>query len=82
MKILITPGRVRSVIAGAATENDVIAALRRHGIRYGYSTAGGCLHIRIPCRSGCICIYRDFYKVPAAAPAVPFSVPILHPDRY
>lgn len=59
MKQYITAARVRSIIADAETEHDVITALRAHGIRYGYSTETGYLHIRIPCRRGYLRVFRD-----------------------
>ena len=58
MKIMLTPERIRSAIADARTESDAALALRRHRIRYGFSTEGGYTHIRIPVRSGIVRIYR------------------------
>lgn len=51
MKQFITADRVRSMIAGCKTEKDAADVLRRHRIRYEYSTAGGMFHIRVCCRS-------------------------------
>lgn len=80
MRQLITADRVRSVIAGAATEKDAADALRRHRIRFEYSTEGGALHIRIPCRSGCVRVVRTAYRpaplrVVQASP-VPYPYPL------
>lgn len=58
MKILLTTDRVRSALADAKTEKDAALALRRHRIRYGFSTEGGYTHIRIPVRSGVVRVYR------------------------
>lgn len=58
MKQLVSSTRIRSVIAGAITERDATDALRRHRIRYTFSTEGGVFHIKIPCRSGAIRIIR------------------------
>ena len=93
MRQFVTASRVRSVIADAITEADVIDSLRRHGIRYEYSTETGYLHIRIPCRTGCLRVYRQVYRVPQnrlrsapfrsgfSAPAVPGSAPLRSPFR-
>ena len=64
MRQFITAARVRSVIADAITEADVVDSLRRHGIRYEYSTETGYLHIKIPCKTGCLRVYRQVYPVP------------------
>lgn len=75
----ITAARVRSIIAGANTEPEVVAALRRHGIRYSYSTETGYLHIRIPCRTGCLRIVREYHPLRTSGGRYP--LPILHPDH-
>ena len=72
MKMLITPSRIRSVIAGAMTERDVTDSLRSHRIKYSYSTDGGYGHIRIPARSGSVVIYRT---VSRSAPFIVRSAP-------
>lgn len=83
MKQLVTIERVRAILDGAATEIDAALALRRHRIRYQYSTTGGFLHIRIPARSGVITITRTASRsaplaIAAAAPAgpVPYPFPV------
>lgn len=84
MKQFVTAARVRSIIADAETERDVIEALRRHGIRYGYSTETGYLHIRIPCRRGYLRVFRSVHplRIPGQAWArSAWPVPVLHPDR-
>lgn len=58
MKALLTVSRIRSVLAGARSEKDAAEALRRHRIRYTYSTTGGVFHIRIPARSGIVTVTR------------------------
>lgn len=80
MKTLLTVSRIRSVLAGARTEKDAADALRRHRIKYTYSTAGGVLHIRIPARSGTVTVTRtasrsDPLRIAAAAPAGPAPYP-------
>ena len=57
-KMLITAGRVRSILADARTDRDAADALRRHRIPYHYSTAGGYMHICIPGRRGMITVTR------------------------
>lgn len=81
MKLLLTPARVRSVIAGAVNEKDIENALRAHKIRFSYTTAPGGLAIRVPVRSGAILITRaparsvPFRSFMAPAPGYPFPVP-------
>ena len=82
MKCLVTIGRVRSVLDDVKTESDAALVLRRHRIRYSYSTEGGIFHIRIPARSGIITVTRTASRSAplaiAAAPAVsaPFPFPL------
>ena len=80
MRILVTADRIRTILDDARTEIDAALALRRHGIRYSYSTAGGVFHIRIPSRSGVIIVVRTASRtaplaITAAAPAVPAPYP-------
>jgi len=79
MRALITQDRIRSILDDARTETDAAAALRRHRIRYTFSTAGGVLHIRIPTRSGMITVTRTASRTAplliAAAPAGPAPYP-------
>ena len=80
MRLHVTADRLRSVLDGISTEADAALALRRHRIRYSYSTAGGILHIRIPARSGCITVTRTASRtaplaIAAAAPAAPVPYP-------
>jgi len=83
MRITVTADRIRSVLDDARTEADAALALRRHRIRYQFSTAGGILHIRIPARAGVVTVTRTASRtaplVVAAAPAgcapYPFPVP-------
>lgn len=57
-RALITADRIRAILADARTEKDAAAALKRHRVRYEYSTAGGCLHLRIPARTGVVTVTR------------------------
>lgn len=81
MKALITAARVRHLTADARTEKDAAEILRRHRIKYSYSTAGGVLHIRIPARSGVITItrtasrVRPLYVAAPGAGCYPYPVP-------
>ena len=70
--IAITAARVRSVVNGLYTEKDAAEALRRHRIKYNYSTRSGFLHIVVPCRAGSIMIYRS---AAGSAPLVIRSAP-------
>lgn len=83
IKSLLTPDRVRSILDGARTEIDAALALRRHHVRYSYSTTGGTLHIRVPARTGTVIVYRTAsrsqpLRVAAAAPAgvAPYPYPV------
>lgn len=73
MNILVTAPRIRSILKDARTEKDAAEILRAHRIRYGYSTTGGILHIRIPVRSGSLRVYRTASK--AAPLAVTMAAP-------
>ena len=71
--IIITPNRVRSIIADCKTDVDLIANLRRHKIRYGYTTDSGFLSVVIPCSTGKVRVYRSAsksnpYKVAPVSP--------------
>lgn len=80
---LVTVPRVRAILADACTEIDAAQALRRHRVRYSFSTAGGVFHIRIPARSGIITVTRTAsHSAPfriAAAPAGPVPAPFRFP---
>jgi len=68
MKLLLTAGRIRTMIANAATEKDIELTLRAHKVKYTYDTGAGFLAFRIPARSGAILVYR------AASRSAPFKV--------
>ena len=83
MKQLLTVDRVRCILADARTEQDAALELRRHRVRFSFSTAGGYLHIRIPSRAGIITVVRTASRtaplaVAAAVPAgpVPYPYPV------
>ena len=81
IKQLVTPARVRLILAGARTEKDAVEILRRHRIRYSYSTAGGVLHIRIPGRSGPVTVTKTAsrsapLRIAAAETCYPYPVPL------
>ena len=89
MKVLITAARVRSIVSDSRTFRDIADTLRRHRIRYTYSTEAGYMHIRVPFRSGCLRIYCTASRsappvvvsVPGSVPvSVPVPVPVLHAD--
>lgn len=82
--IIITPNRVKAIVAGCKTDVDLIANLRRHKIRYGYTTESGFLSVVIPCSTGKVRVYRSAsksnpYKVAPVSPT-PFYYKTL--DRY
>ena len=73
--IMLTTGRIRSVVASCRTEKDVEKAFRAHNIRYSYDTAAGFLAFRVPARSGSVRVYR------AASRSAPFMVSSVPPLR-
>lgn len=80
---LVTISRIRCILADARTEQDAARTLRRHRVRYSFSTAGGVLHIRIPARSGTVTVTRTASRsaplvISAAVPAghVPYPFPV------
>jgi len=86
MKQFITADRIRSMIAGCKTEKDAADILRRHRIRYEYSTIGGAFHIRVYCRTGAVRIIRTASRsaplIVAGASAAPFPFPGPRPFYY
>ena len=80
MKLLLTVDRLRDIVSVAATERDLVKSLRRHKIRYTWTTDPGYLAARVICRSGPVLIYRSasrsapFVIRSAAAPAVRLPV--------
>lgn len=68
MRLLLTPGRIRSVIADARTEKDLEILLRAHKIRFSYDTSAGYTVLRIPARSGPFLVYRTCSR------SAPFAV--------
>ena len=60
--IIITKSRVKSIVSDCKTDVDLIANLRRHKIRYGYTTDAGFLSVVIPCSTGKVRVYRSASK--------------------
>lgn len=58
MKLLLSADRIRSIAAAASTEKELESLLRKHKIRFSWTTAPGYLAARIPCRSGSVLVYR------------------------
>ena len=56
--MLITSARVRSLVSDCKTEMEVASVLRSHKIKYSFATDTGFMTIRIPCRKGCVRVYR------------------------
>ena len=80
-RLLLTASRVRAITAAARTEKDLEDALRRHRIRFHWTTSPGFLAARVPIRSGSVLVYRTAarsgpLRVSSAAPAgYPYPVP-------
>lgn len=60
--IIITPNRIKSIIADCKTDADLVANLRYHRIRYRYTTESGYLSVVIPCSTGSVRVYRSASK--------------------
>ena len=74
--IIITKSRVKSIVSECKTDADLVANLRRHKIRYGYTTETGFLSVVIPCSTGKIRVYRT------ASKSNPFRVVPVSPTNY
>ena len=84
---IISARRIRRILSDAITDADAVDLLRSHRIRYGYSTAGGVLHILIPTRSGVLRVYRIEETAPAVITGPGrnprpywYKAPVLHAD--
>ena len=56
--IILTPNRVKAIVSDCKTDADLTATLRRHKIRYRYTTESGFLSVVVPCSTGNVRIYR------------------------
>lgn len=75
--IIITPSRIKAIVSECKTDADLIANLRHHKIRYGYTTETGFLSVVIPCSTGKVRVYRT------ASKSSPFRVaPVLPTPFY
>ena len=74
--IIITPNRVKDIVSDCKTDADLIANLRRHKIRYGYTTESGFLSVVIPCSTGKVRVYRT------ASRSCPFRVVPVSPTHF
>ena len=74
--IIITPNRVKNMLADCRTEADVAATLRYHKVKFHYSTDCGFTSIVVPCSSGAIRVYRTASKV------APIAIGAIAPAPY
>lgn len=74
--IIITPNRIKAIVSECKTDADLVANLRHHKIRYGYTTESGFLSIVIPCSTGKVRVYRT------ASRSTPFKVAPVSPTPY
>ena len=78
--IIITPSRIRAMLADCRTEADVAETLRYHKVRFRYATDTGYTSILVPCCSGSVRIYRTASKtspiVMGTVAPVPYSKPM------
>lgn len=81
--MIISADRIRSIVADCKTLPDLTHSLRSHKIKYSLTTDTGYLSVRIPCRKGCIRIYKTCsrsapFLVRSESPAVnvyPYPLP-------
>ena len=74
--IPITSKRLRSILSDCKTDADLVANLRRHKIRYGYTAETGFLSVVIPCSTGKVRVYRT------ASRSNPFCVVPVQPVHF
>ena len=78
--ITLSVNRIRSLVGNCKTEIDLVSTLRKHKIKYTFSTDCGFLQIRIPYKKGYIRIYRTCSRscpfIVSTVPAVPYIAPI------
>ena len=74
--IIITPSRIKAIVSDCRTDADLVASLRRHKIRYGYTTETGYLSVVIPCSTGKVRVYRT------ASRSNPFRVAPVQPVHF
>lgn len=60
--IIITPNRIKAIVADCKTDADLTANLRYHKIRFWYTTETGFLSVVVPCSTGKVRIYRTASK--------------------
>lgn len=83
--IIITPNRIKNIVADCKTDADLVASLRRHKIRFGYTTAGGFLSVEIPCSTGKVRVYRTISKkntfrvIPVTSTTFYYNMLDIHP---
>ena len=73
MRATIKAARVRAILYDARTDRDITDALRRHCIRYRYSTTGGVFHVVVPCIGGALRVFvtADRSVPPVVVPCSP-----------
>ena len=74
--IIVTPSRIRAIVSECKTDSDLVANLRHHKIKYGYTTETGFLSVVIPCKTCKVRIYRT------ASRSNPFRVAPVSPTPF
>ena len=89
MAIQLTADRVRSMISGCRSDQQVLSVLKKHKVSYKQApfSEGYMLNLRIPCRTGVIRIYRccsrrSPYVVQLLTPVMmtPSGIPVFRPS--
>ena len=75
--IIITPARIKAIVSECKTDADLVASLRYHRIRFGYTTDTGFLSVVIPCSTGKVRVYKT------ASRSNPFRIaPVMPTQNY
>ena len=74
--IIITPNRIRDIIADCKTEADLEATLRYHKIKHKYTTETGFMSCVIPSKTGNVRVYRTCSRT------TPFKVEAIKPEPF
>lgn len=76
--IIIIPARIKAIVSDCKTDADLVATLRHHKIRYGYTTESGFLSVVIPCSTGKVRVYRTASRSNPFRVVPVFPAPFYH----
>ena len=55
---IVTPRKIRAIVADCKTDSAILQALRRHAIRFTVDTYTSYFNVKIPAKTGTIRIYN------------------------